>query len=431
MELLVMEQVALPLQSALGILIIPILAWAMSENRAAMATGAGLKFVLGGLALQFLLVALLLHMPWTRTLFEMLAGGVLALQAAADKGATLVFGYLASGTPPFKAERPEASFILAFRVLPLILVLSALVRLLYYWGVLQRVVQGAAWALQRAFGTGGPLATSAAASVILGLVEAPLLIKPYLKEMPRGALFAAMTVTMATVAGTVMALYASILSSVVPGAAGHLIAASVINVPGALVLARLAVPDGFSGGPGSADIAIDDAPASSMDAIVKGTFDGLHMVAAVAATLIVMVSLVALVNAILAQFGTVGGSPLTLQWILGVMCVPFAFIIGIPLSETTVAGGLIGQKVVLNEFLAYLDLLKVPAGALSERSKLLITYALCGFANLGSLGILIGGLSVLCPERRAEIVELAPRTLVIGFLATLLTASIIGTTLWS
>ncbi len=425
-----MEQLALPLQSALGIFLIPLLAWAISENRAAMSLGAKLRFVVGGIALQFLLVALLLHMPWTRALFEVLATAVLALQAAADAGATLVFGYLASGPAPFKAERPEASFILAFRVLPLILVLSAIVRLLYYWGVLQRVVQAAAWALQRAFGTGGPLATSAASSVFLGLVEAPLLIKPYLKDMPRGALFAAMAVTMATVAGTVMALYASILSSVVPGAAGHLIAASVINVPGALVLSRLAVPDGFSGGPSSADIAIDDAPASSVDAIVKGTFDGLHIVAAVAATLIVMVSLVALVNTILGQFGEVGGSKLTLQLILGYLCMPFAFIIGIPMSEAPVAGSLIGQKVILNEFLAYLELLKVPAGELSARSKLLITYALCGFANLGSLGILIGGLSVLCPERRAEIVELAPRALVIGFLTTLLTASIIGTTVW-
>jgi CNT family concentrative nucleoside transporter len=424
------EQYALPLQSVLGIVIIPFLAWAISENRAAMRSAAGARFVLGGIAFQFLLVGLLLYMPWTRTLFELLANGVLALQAATDQGATMVFGYLAGGPAPFKAEQPGASFILAFRILPLMLVLSALVRLLYYWGILQRVVQAAAWALQRAFGTSGPLATSAAASIILGMIEAPLLIKPYLKDMPRGALFATMAVGMATVAGTVMALYASILSSVVPGAAGHLIVASVINVPGALVLARLAVPDGFSDGPSTADIAIEDAPASSMDAIAKGTFDGLQLVAAVAATLIVMVSLVALVNSILGLFGDIGGSKITLQLILGYLCVPFAYIIGIPLSETVVAGGLIGQKVVLNEFLAYLDLLKVPAGALSERSKLLLTYALCGFANLGSLGILIGGLSVLCPERRVEIVELAPRALIIGFLTTLLTASIIGTTVW-
>lgn len=244
-----MEQYALPLQSVLGIVIIPLLAWAISENRAAMRNGAGLAFVLGGLGIQFLLVGLLLYMPWTRMLFQLLANGVVALQAATDEGAKMVFGYLAGGPTPFNPENPSASFILAFRVLPLMLVLSAIVRLLYYWGILQRVVQGAAWALQRVFGTSGPLATSSAASIILGMIEAPLLIRPYLKEMPRGALFAAMAVGMATVAGTVMALYASILSSVVPGAAGHLIVASVINVPGALVLARLAVPDGFSGGP--------------------------------------------------------------------------------------------------------------------------------------------------------------------------------------
>jgi len=426
-----MEHMYLPLQSMLGVILLPLLAWTISENRAANANRIGLRLVASGLALQFVLVGLFLYMPWTQTLFQVLADGVLAIQSAADKGAQLVFGYLAGGPAPFKPDRPEASFILAFRVLPLILILSAIVRLLYYWGILQRVVQGAAWALQRTFGTSGPLATSAAGSIFLGLIEAPLLIKPYLKDMPRGALFAAMTVAMATVAGTVMALYASILSPVIEGAAGHLIAASVINVPGALMLARLAVPDGFSGGPSHADIALEDAPVSSMDAIAKGTFDGLHMVAAVAATLIVMVALVALVNSILGLFGTVGGAPLTLQLILGYLCVPFAFIIGIPAAETVTAGGLIGQKVVLNEFLAYLDLLKVPENDLSARSRLLITYALCGFANLGSLGILIGGLSVLCPERRAEIVELAPKSLVVGFLTTLLTASIIGTTVWS
>ena len=425
------DNFALPLQSALGIILIPFLAWAISENRRTAGGARGLRFVVGGIALQFLLVGLLLHMPWTQNLFKVLADGVLALQAATDTGAQLVFGYLAGGPAPFKPELPQHSFVLAFRILPLILVLSAIVRLLYYWGILQRVVQAAASALQHSLGTGGPLATSAASSIFLGLIEAPLLIKPYLKDMPRGALFAAMAVTMATVAGTVMALYASILSSVVPGAAGHLIAASVINVPGALVLARLAVPEGFSGGPSHADIALEDAPTSSMDAIAKGTFDGLHMVAAVAATLIVMVSLVALVNSILGLVGPVGGETLTLQLILGYLCVPLAFIIGVPLAETVTAGGLIGQKVVLNEFLAYLELLKVPAGDLSERSKLLMTYALCGFANLGSLGILIGGLSVLCPERRGEIVALAPKSMVIGFLATLLTASIIGTTVWS
>ena len=425
-----MEGAALSLQSALGVIVIPLLAWAMSEDRAALGTGQAVRIVLLGLILQFALAVLFLHMPWTQALFETIAAGVQALQAASDAGTRLVFGYLAGAPAPFETRDENAMFILAFRVLPLILVMSALTRLLYHWGILQRVVRAAAFALQRTFATGGPLAVSAAGSIFLGLIEAPLLIRPYLREMSRGALFAAMAVAMATVAGTVLAIYASILSNVVPGAGGHLIAASVINVPGALVLARLAVPEGFAGGPATAEVALEDAPASSMDAIAQGTADGIRMVAAVAGTLVVMIALVALVNMILGGIGRLAGFDLSLELILGYACVPFAFLIGVPAAEALAAGSLIGQKVVLNEFLAYLELLKLPPEALSPRSELIMTYALCGFANLGSLGILIGGMTILAPERRAEVASLAPKALVIGFLATLLTAAIIGTTIW-
>jgi len=227
-----------------------------------------------------------------------------------------------------------------------------------------------------------------------------------------------------------MALYASILAPVVPGAAGHIVSASLINVPGAMMLARLVVPREFTGGPRTAQVTMDDPPHSSMEAVTQGTTEGIGLVAGVAAMLIVVVSLVALVNAILGVAGDVAGGPLTLQRILGVVCMPLAFVIGIPWSEAATAGGLIGQKVVLNEFLAYLDLVRTPAGALSERSRLLLTYALCGFANLGSLGILIGGLSAMAPERRSEITELAPRAMLVGFLATMLSASVVGTTIW-
>jgi CNT family concentrative nucleoside transporter len=425
-----MEGAALALQSALGVVVIPLLAWAMSEDRAALGTGQAVRIVLLGLILQFALAVLFLHMPWTQALFETIAAGVQALQAASDAGTRLVFGYLAGAPAPFETRDENATFILAFRVLPLILVMSALTRLLYHWGILQRVVRAAAFALQRTFATGGPLAVSAAGSIFLGLIEAPLLIRPYLREMSRGALFAAMAVAMATVAGTVLAIYASILSNVVPGAAGHLIAASVINVPGALVLARLAVPEGFAGGPAAAEVTLEDAPASSMDAIAQGTADGIRMVAAVAGTLVVMIALVALVNMILGGIGRLAGLDLSLQLILGYACVPLAFLIGVPAAEALAAGSLIGQKIVLNEFLAYLELLKLPPEALSPRSELIMTYALCGFANLGSLGILIGGMTILAPERRAEVASLAPKALVIGFLATLLTAAIIGTTIW-
>ncbi len=425
-----MEGAALALQSALGVVLIPALAWAMSEDRAAYAPATRIRIVAAGLAIQFALAILFLHMPWTKALFETIAAGVQALQAASDAGTRLVFGYLAGAPAPFEQRDPQAGFILAFRVLPLILLMSALTRLLYHWGVLQRIVQAAAVAVQRTLGTSGPLAVSAAGSIFLGLIEAPLLIRPYLREMSRGALFAAMAVAMATVAGTVLAIYASILSNVVPGAAGHLIAASVINVPGALVLARLAVPAGFADGPATASVRLDDAPQSSMDAIAQGTADGIRMVAAVAGTLIVMIALVALVNMMLASLGSLVGVDLSLERILGLLCVPLAVIIGIPVAEAGTAASLIGQKIVLNEFLAYLELLKLPPEALSPRSELIVTYALCGFANLGSLGILIGGMAILAPERRAEVAALAPKALVIGVLATLLTAAIVGTTVW-
>ena len=425
-----MEGAALALQSALGVVLIPALAWAMSEDRRAYTATTLIRIVAVGLAIQFALAILFLHMPWTKALFETIAAGVQALQAASDAGTRLVFGYLAGAPAPFEQRDPQAGFILAFRVLPLILLMSALTRLLYHWGVLQRIVQAAAFALQRTLGTSGPLAVSAAGSIFLGLIEAPLLIRPYLREMSRGALFAAMAVAMATVAGTVLAIYASILSNVVPGAAGHLIAASVINVPGALVLARLAVPEGFADGPATANVTLDDAPQSSMDAIAQGTADGIRMVAAVAGTLIVMIALVALVNMMLAGLGSLVGVDLSLEQILGFLCVPLAFIIGIPAAEAGTAASLIGQKIVLNEFLAYLELLKLPPEALSPRSELIVTYALCGFANLGSLGILIGGMTILAPERRAEVAALAPNALVIGVLATLLTAAIVGTTVW-
>ena len=421
----------LALQSLLGVVLIPLFAWLISENRRELGTSGTFRLIATGLALQFALVAALLLMPWTKSIFDGAGAAVLALQKATDAGAQLMFGYLAGGAAPFEAKQPGNAFIVAFRVLPMILVLSALVRLLYHWGILQRVVQGFAYLLQRSFGTGGPLSTAAAGSIFLGLVEAPLLIRPYLNDMGRGALFAAMAVSMATVAGTVMALYASILSSVVPGAAGHLLAASLINVPGALMLARLAVPTDFAGGPKTADLQLDDPSESSVDAVSKGTMEGIMLVAGVAAMLIVVVSLVALANSILAFSEDLIGFRVTLQELLGYLCMPLAFIIGIPWNEAATAGGLIGQKVVLNEFLAYLDLVRTPAGELSERSRLLLTYALCGFANLGSLGILLGGLAAMAPNRRSEIVELAPKSVLIGFLTTLLSASIVGTTIWS
>ncbi len=288
------------------------------------------------------------------------------------------------------------------------------------------MVQGFAWALQRSLGVGGPLGTATAANIFVGMVDAPLLIRPYLAGMSRGALFATMTVGMATVAGTVLALYASLLEPSLPGAAGHLLAASVMSAPAALMIARLMVPQGFEDGPEAAEIEVEDAPVSTMDAIAQGTLDGLRLLAYVASMLVVMVSLIALANAMLGFAAGLAGFALTVQQILGWLCAPLAWIAGVPWSEAGTAGGLIGVKVVLNELLAYIELAKIPEESLSARSRLIVTYVLCGFANLGSLGIMIGGLVAMAPSRRQDIVSLGPRTILSGLLATLLTGAVVG-----
>jgi CNT family concentrative nucleoside transporter len=425
-----LESFLLVLQSLLGVVLIPLLVWVTGEGRHVLAPRQVAATMLAGLALQAAIAIVFLKVPQASVLFDSANAAIGALQRATNAGTSLVFGYLAGAPAPFDVTRPQHTFILAFQALPLILLMSALSRLLYYWGVLQRVVAVFAIVLQKTFGIGGPLGMSTAANVLLGMVEAPLLIRPYLNSMGRGALFATMVGGLATIAGTVMVIYASILDPIVPGAAGHLLAASLMNAPAALMLSRLAVPDGFQGGPASAHFALDDGPRSSMDAIVQGTADGVRLLAAVVAMLVVMVALVALANEILGAVSGWFGVPLTLQRILGWFCAPLAWLIGIPWAEATAAGALLGQKIILNEFLAYLNLAGPDATALSPRSRVIITYALCGFANLGSLGIMIGGLVAMAPDRRAEIVALGGRSLFVGMLATMLSAAVVGALSW-
>lgn len=418
----------LSLQSLAGVIALPLIAWALSENRGALGGAETARRVALGLLAQFLIAGVLIGFPPATVVFEAVGGLVRALQQATLAGMSFVFGYLAGAPAPFADAAPANGFILAFRALPLILVMSVLSRVLYHWGVLPVIVRGLAGVLSKAFGLSAPLGIAAGAKVFLGMVEAPLLIRPYLKALGRGELFALMTVGMATVAGTVFALYAAILEPVVPGAAGHVLTASLMNVPAALTIARLMVPDGFSRAHGAAsDIDLDLATGhSTMEAIAQGTSDGLKLLAHVVAMLVVMVALVALANLALGAALAPFGIALTFQKALGIVAAPFALLIGIPYAEAGTAGSLIGQKVVLNELLAYLDLAKLPAEALSPRSRTIMTYALCGFANLGSLGIMVGGLSAMVPERRVEIAGLAWRSLVSGVMATLLTAAVVG-----
>jgi concentrative nucleoside transporter, CNT family len=406
-------------RSALGFLILHALAWALSENRRNVAW----RPVVAGMLLTLVLGVVLLKAPLIKDAFMVLNDALAALERATREGTSFVFGFLGGGPLPYTESYAGASFALAFRALPLVVVVSALSALLFHWRVLPWIVKGFSLLLEKTMGVGGAIGLSSAANVFVGMVEAPLFVKPYIRSMSRGELFVLMSCGMATVAGTVMALYASILSKVIPDALGHILIASIISTPAAIAISVLMVPGDARVTAGGL---VPQGATSSMDAITRGTLDGVQLLINIVAMLLVLVALVSLANQILALLPQVSGSPITLQRVLGVALAPLVWIMGIPWSEATTAGSLMGTKTVLNELLAYLDLARLPLGALSPRSSLMMTYALCGFANFGSLGIMIGGLATMAPERRDEIVSLGGKTIVSGTLATCVAGSVVG-----
>jgi CNT family concentrative nucleoside transporter len=351
--------------------------------------------------------------------------GALALSHATDAGTRFVFGYLAGPPLPFAETAPGGGFILAFQALPLVLVISALATLLFHWGVLQAVMRGFAWVLRRTLGVGGALALGAAVHVFVGMVEAPLLVRPWLARMSRGELFALMTCGMAGIAGTVMVIYASILGPVIPNALGNILSAAVISTPAAIAVAALMVP--FDAGrEDEARLVVPDPPADSLDAVIKGTAQGVPILVSIAAVLLVTIALVSLLNMVLGLFPAVAGEAVTLQRLFAVPFRPVMWLIGIPWGETAVAASLMATKTTLNEFVAYLNMAALPGDVLSSSSRMILTYAMCGFANFGSVGIMVGGISAMVPERRDEVVRLGLRSLVSGTIATCTSGAVAG-----
>jgi CNT family concentrative nucleoside transporter len=408
------------LQGLLGIIVFLAIAWTISENR----KGVKLITMLIGVAVQFGIAVVLLYIPFFKKIFLLLNNVVLALGSATRAGTSFVFGYIGGAPPPFLLEDPGSNFILAFQALPLVLVIGALSALLFYWRILPVIVRGFSFLLQKTMNIGGALGLGSSTTIFLGMVEAPLVIKPYLNTMTRSELFSLMTVGMACIAGTVMILYATFLKGVIPDPLGHILIASFIHVAAAITIARLMVPE--TGEETSGSFIPQRTATSSMDAVVKGTMDGLHLLLNIVAMLLVMVSLVHLANMLIGLLPAVGGKPLTLQRILGHVMAPVVWLFGIPWAEAQTAGYLMGTKTILNELLAFLELAKLPADALDARSRLIMTYALSSFANFGSLGILIGGLGSLAPERRGEVAALGMKALVAGTLATCMTGAVIG-----
>lgn len=378
------------------------------------------------LALTVVLALLLLKVPPVRAVFAYANSAIDAIAAATRAGTSFVFGYIGGGTLPFDPKFPGGDFVLAFQALPVVLVMSVLTTLLFYWKILPPIVRGFSRLLERTLFVGGAVGLSTAANIFLGMVEAPLFIKPYLTKLTRGELFIVMTGGMAGIAGTVLVLYATILKPLIPDVGGHLIIASVLGAPAAILISELMVPD--SGKRRTKGALGDPEPvaSSTMDAIVKGTGVGLELLLNIVAMLIVLVALVALANSILSVLPDVAGAPVTLQRMLGILMAPICWLMGLPWSEAVAAGSLMGIKTILNEFIAYVEMSKLAPDALSERSRLIMLYAMCGFANFGSLGIMIAGLTVMAPQRREEIIALGPKTIVSGTLATCVIGAIVG-----
>jgi concentrative nucleoside transporter, CNT family len=410
------------LQSGLGILALVAFAWAISENRYAVAW----RQAAVALVATFALAALLIKIPQVTAAFASINAAVNAVATATRAGTSFVFGYLGGGELPFELTRPGADFILALQALPVLLVMSVLTTLLFYWGVLPPLVRGFAWLLERTLGVGGAVGLSTAANIFLGMVEAPLFIRPYLSRLTRSELFVVMTGGMAGIAGTVLVLYATMLGPVIPDVAAHLVIASVLGAPAAILISLIMVPEMKGGLTGGALSDPEPVAASSMDAIVKGTAAGLELLLNICAMLIVLVALVHLANGILSLLPNVAGAPISLERMLGILMAPVCWLIGIPWEEAATAGRLMGIKTILNELIAYVELAKLPADALEPRSRLIMLYAMCGFANFGSLGIMIGGLATMVPERRDDVVALGLKSIISGTLTTLLLGAIVG-----
>ncbi|MCY7398138.1 MAG: nucleoside:proton symporter [Sphingomonas bacterium] len=410
------------LQGLIGIALLVLLAWGISENRRARPS---LRWIGAALLLQLGIAILIVRVPFVWSFVTLANHAVSAIEKATLVGSSYMFGYLGGADLPFAPGAGQAPpVIIAFQILPLVIVFSAISALLWHWGVLAWMVRGLSWLLQRSLGVSGVVGLSGGASLFLGVVESPLVVRAYFERMGRSELFAVMVLSMATISGAVLVLYAQTLSRTVPDAVGHMISASLISVPAALLIARLMVPGDDK------TAADDDQPAlkyeSSIDAIIRGTMDGIQLFLAVIGVIIVVFALVALVDQMLVVLPIVDGGPVTVRRVFGWLFAPIMWTLGIPWDQAPQAGALMGTKAILNEYVAYLEMATLPAGTFDPRSQLIVTYALCGFANLASIGLLVSTIGTLAPSRRAEVAALGVKSWIAGNCASAMTGAVIG-----
>lgn len=415
-----MTNMGLIFQACAGLIVFFFLAWLLSENRRQV----NFKTAFMGLLIQITLAAIVTKFPIVRDVFQWIGGGVMALKDATTAGTTFVFGYLGGGDVPFQAKEGANSFIFAFQALPMIIVVSALSMLLFHWRILPFIVKMFSGVFQKVLGIGGALGVCAAAKMFLGQTEAPLLVRPYLGQFSRSELFTVMTAGMATTSISIMVIYAMILENTIADPISHILTASIISVPAAITISRILIPQ--VGEQTSGHLVVPYQFSGSMEAITQGTGDGMRLYMNILAMLIVFLAIVALVNALLSLLPMVGGEYITLQLLLGYILAPLAWLIGVPWEEAIPAGALLGKKTILNEIVAFIGLAELPKGILSVKSDLIMTYALAGFANLSSIGIQIGGIGTMVPERKQEIISLGIKAMIAGTIASCMSGAIIG-----
>ena len=412
------------LQIIIGFIGMVCIAIPFSQNRSSI----NYRHIVAAIFLQIILAFALLKIPFIVQIFAYLSEGVTALQSATQEGAEFVFGYLSnSSSSPFENSGTGNSMIFAFQILPLIIVISSLSALLWFWNILPLIIRAISKVFEKLFNIGGPIGLGATANIIMGQVEAPLLVRPYLSRMSEKELLILMTAGMSTVSGSIMIALVSMLAPQFPdlNLIQHLVSASILSIPAAIMYANIMIP--------SAEVTNFDGNSvpkvydSSMDAITRGTRDGLDICLNVGAILIAFIALVSLLNSLLAIFGGwIGITDLSLQLILGYIFFPIVWLMGVPLSETLASAELLGLKTALNEFVAYGALANLEPDVLSERSKLITLYALCGFANFSSVGILVSGISAMAPERKNDLIKVSLKALVGATLASCMTGLVIG-----
>lgn len=412
------------LQAILGLSVFLFFSWLISENR----KHVNLRFAFIGVFIQFILAFLIMKVGIINKAFLLVSNGIGALKNATCEATKFVFGYLGGGEAPFTLCDGTSTFIFAFQALPMLIVISAISMLLFHWRVLPFLVRGFSWALQRTLNVGGALGVCSAAKVFLGQTEAPLLIRPYFSKLSRSELFSVMTAGMATTSASIMVVYSTILENTVNNPISHILTASIISIPAAITISRLMIPQEEASSSG--ELVNPYNFSGSMDAISQGASDGMKLYLNIIAMLIATLALVALVNTILETLPNIAGAPITLQRIFGFIMSPVTWLMGISWNEASTAGNLLGTKTVLNEVIAFIELAALPKQLLSKHADLIMVYALCGFANLSSIGIQIGGLGTMVPERRNEIIALGFKAVIAGTLSSCMSGTIVGILYW-